>query len=101
MAQLLETIMLVCFGISWPINAYKAYRAQTAAGSSLAFILMILFGYICGIAAKIISGNVNFVLAVYFLNLITVCLNLFVYFRNKNLDRLREGRGIRRETVTA
>ena len=101
MAQLLETIMLVCFGISWPINAYKAYRSQTAAGSSLAFILMILFGYICGIAAKLISGNVNFVLAVYFLNLITVCLNLLVYFRNKNLDRLREGRGIRRETVTA
>ena len=48
---------------------------------------MILFGYLCGIAAKILSGNINYVLVVYFLNLITVCLNLLVYFRNRGLDR--------------
>lgn len=87
MPQILEAIMLICFGISWPMNAYKAYKARTAASSSLTFILMILFGYLCGIAAKILSGNINYVLVVYFLNLITVCLNLLVYFRNRGLDR--------------
>ena len=44
MSQVLEAMMLICFGISWPMNAYKANKARTAAGSSLAFILLILFG---------------------------------------------------------
>ena len=101
MSQVLEAMMLICFGISWPMNAYKAYKARTAAGSSLAFILLILFGYLCGITAKILTGNINYVLIVYFLNLITVCLNLAVYFRNKNLDHRREGTLTRRKTVAA
>lgn len=89
MAQILETMMLVCFGISWPINAYKAYKARTAAGTSLAFILLILFGYCCGIAAKLVAGNLSYVLVVYFINLATVTLNLIVYFRNRALDQRR------------
>ena len=28
MAELLEAIMLICFGLSWPLNAYKNYRAD-------------------------------------------------------------------------
>ena len=104
MAQILEATMLICFGISWPMNAYKAYKARTAASSSLAFILLILFGYVCGISAKILSGNINYVLAVYFLNLITVLLNLAVYFRNKGLDRhaaSRNGKVVRHKPVAA
>ena len=31
MAELLEAAMLVCFGLSWPLNAYKNYKAGTAA----------------------------------------------------------------------
>ncbi len=94
MAQLLEAAMLVCFGISWPMNAYKAYRARTAKGTSLAFILLILFGYFCGITAKLLTGTINYVLAVYFLNVFTVCLNLLVYFRNKALDRRAAGAAV-------
>ena len=26
-AEILETIMLICFGLSWPINVYKNIRA--------------------------------------------------------------------------
>lgn len=88
MAQLFEVIMLLCFGISWPMNAYKAYKSGTAESTSLGFILMILFGYVCGIGAKIISGNVNYVLIVYVINIITVSTNLLVYLRNKHLDKL-------------
>ena len=36
--QILETIMLICFGLSGPINAIKSYRAETAKGMSLPFI---------------------------------------------------------------
>ncbi len=87
MSQLLETIMLICFGLSWPINVYKAYKARTAAGTSPLFILLIITGYVAGIAAKIIMGQINFVLVVYFLNLVIVLFNLAVYFRNRALDK--------------
>lgn len=75
MASVLEAIMLVCFGLSWPINAIKAYKAQTAAGTSWAFLALITFGYVAGIAAKFVGGMVNWVLAVYFLNLAALAVN--------------------------
>ncbi len=87
MAYILETIMLICFGFSWPINLMKAYRARTAKGTSLTFLLLIELGYIAGIMAKIISGNINYVLAVYLLNFLLVALNLAVYARNVRLDK--------------
>ena len=87
MAYILETIMLICFGFSWPINLMKAYRARTAKGTSLTFLLLIELGYIAGIMAKIISGNIHYVLAVYLLNFLLVALNLAVYARNVRLDK--------------
>lgn len=87
LAHLLEAGMLVCFGFSWPLNVVKAYKARTAKGTSLAFIILIITGYIAGISAKIINKQFNYVLGVYFLNLAIVSANVFVYIRNKNLDR--------------
>ena len=87
LAHLLEAGMLVCFGFSWPLNVVKAYRAKTARGTSLAFIILIITGYIAGISAKIINNQLNYVLGVYFLNLAIVSANVFVYIRNKRLDK--------------
>ena len=89
MGSILETIMLVCFGFSWPLNVIKAYRAKTAKGKSLLFILLIITGYIAGISAKLISGQINYVLIAYILNLAIVSLNVIVYFRNVSLDKKR------------
>ena len=89
MGSLLETIMLVCFGFSWPLNVIKAYKAKTAKGTSLPFVLLIITGYIAGISAKIISGQINYVLIAYILNLAIVSLNIIVYFRNVSLDTKR------------
>ena len=89
MGSLLETIMLVCFGFSWPLNVMKAYKAKTAKGTSLPFVLLIITGYIAGISAKIISGQINYVLIAYILNLAIVSLNVIVYFRNVSLDKKR------------
>ena len=68
----------------------KAYKARTAKGTSLPFIILIITGYIAGITAKIINGQFNYVLAVYFLNLAIVMTNVFVYIRNKALDKKAE-----------
>ncbi len=86
-AHLFEALMLVCFGFSWPLNVIKAYKARTAKGTSLAFIILIIVGYLAGITAKFINGQFNYVLIVYFLNLIIVMSNLLVYFRNLALDK--------------
>lgn len=86
-AHLFEAVMLVCFGFSWPLNVRKAYKARTAKGTSLAFIILIITGYIAGITAKFIHHQYNYVLAVYFLNLVIVFTNVLVYIRNKALDR--------------
>ena len=90
MSEILETIMLICFGLSWPLTVCKSYKSRTAKGMSLAFILMILFGYIAGITAKILHGSVNYVLAVYFINFMIVSADLIVYYRNRRLDKKRE-----------
>ena len=89
MGSILETVMLICFGFSWPLNVIKAYKAKTAKGTSLPFILLIITGYIAGITAKVISGQINYVLIAYILNLAIVSLNIIIYFRNVSLDKKR------------
>ena len=86
MAEIFETVMLICFGLSWPVNLVKNLRAKTAKGTSLGFILLILFGYIAGITAKFVSGNLSYVLVAYLINLVMVSLNLAVYYRNRAFD---------------
>ena len=89
MGSILETVMLVCLGFSWPLNVMKAYKAKTAKGTSLPFILLIVAGYIAGITAKVITDQINYVLIAYIVNLAIVSLNIVIYFRNISLDKKR------------
>ena len=89
MGSILETVMLICFGFSWPLNVIKSYRAGTAKGTSLPFMILIITGYIAGIFAKLVTGQTNYVLIAYILNLAIVSLNVVVYFRNISLDNKR------------
>ncbi len=95
MSEILEITMILCFGASWPFNVYKSYRARTAKGKSLLFLLLIIAGYVAGIASKFMNpvymaeiGEKWYVLFFYFLNLVMVTADLVLYFRNKRLDRL-------------
>ena len=45
MAQIFEFLMLLFFGISWPFNIAKSWKARTARGKSLLFEILILIGY--------------------------------------------------------
>ena len=89
MGSILETVMLVCFGFSWPLNVLKAYKSKTAKGTSLPFILLIVAGYIAGITAKVITGQINYVMIAYIFNLAIVSLNIVIYIRNVSLDKKR------------
>lgn len=91
MAEILETVMLICFGFSWPMSVYKNIKAKSAKAMSLGFITMIVVGYLAGIAAKICMNKINYVLVVYVINLVMVSINLVVYFINKSYDRKESG----------
>ncbi len=83
MVQIFECIMLICFGISWPISVYKSITSKSTQGKSIVFIIAILIGYIFGILSKIIGGNITYVLIVYIFNFIVVSIDLVLYFINK------------------
>ncbi len=87
--ELLEILMLISFGFSWPFNVVKSYKARTTKGKSLPFLCLVVFGYVCGIAAKLTSptGFKWYVLFFYILNECMVTADLFLYFRNLKLDR--------------
>ena len=90
MAQLFETIMLICFGLSWPFNIAKSLKSRTAKGKSLQFEICIVIGYLFGIAGKFISGNVSYVLVVYVLDVLMVSTDIVLTIRNMALDRLAD-----------
>lgn len=84
MTNFFELIMLICFGLSWPISVYKSITSRSTQGKSLMFMIAIIIGYICGILGKITGGQINYVLALYILNLFFVVLDMSLYFINKH-----------------
>lgn len=88
MTQIFEFVMLICFGLSWPISVYKSITSRSTQGKSLVFILAIILGYICGIMGKLCSGQISYVLGLYVFNLIVVCIDLVLYFINKNREKV-------------
>ena len=95
MAEILEITMIVSFGASWPLNVMKSWKARTTKGKSLPFLLLILFGYVAGIASKLINAsymadfaNKWYVLFFYVLNFVMVGIDLLLYVRNARLDKL-------------
>ena len=96
MPEMLEIVMLLCFGASWPMNVIKSWKARTTKGKSLAFVCLILLGYVAGITAKLINpaymadfGRKWYVLFFYVLNFVMVSVDFCLYFRTRRLDRER------------
>lgn len=97
MSEILEIIMVLCFGASWPFNVYKSYRARTAQGKSLLFLILIEVGYLAGITAKLANPTYMaafsekwYVLFFYVLNFTMVAVDVVLYVRNKRLDKRAE-----------
>ena len=86
--ELMEVCMIVAFGCSWPVNVMKSYKARTTTGKSLAFLLLIFGGYICGITGKLMAPSCKwYVLFFYVLNCVMVGIDLLLYVRNYRLDK--------------
>ena len=67
-AEILETLMIISFGISWPTSIHKSYTARSTKGKSLLFLFFIFVGYLFGIAAKLLTNNLNLAFWFYILN---------------------------------
>ncbi len=93
MADVFELFMIVCFGVSWPLNIYKAWKARTTKGSSIQFYFLILVGYLFGIASKVVKlrhgvSTPGYVWFFYILNSLIVSIGIGIWFRNLRLDRM-------------
>ncbi|MBQ7949136.1 MAG: hypothetical protein IJ284_05180 [Clostridia bacterium] len=88
MVTVLESIMLICFGISWPVSVYKSVTSKSTKGKSLVFMIAIIVGYIAGIMGKIIGGNHNYVLVLYIINLLFVSVDFVLYFVNRHREKV-------------
>ena len=88
-AQILEIIMIVAFGFSWPNNIITTLKNKSTKGKSLAFLLLIDFGYLCGIVGKILGGNIVwYVMFFYLLNFVMVSIDLCLYFYYKSREKM-------------
>lgn len=87
MITVFESIMLICFGLSWPISVYKSAVSKSTKGKSVVFTTAIILGYIAGIIGKILGGNFNYVLILYFINLAFVCVDFALFFVNRNHEK--------------
>lgn len=94
MQEIFESVMLICFGLSWPISVYKSLTSKSTKGKSVVFILAIITGYIAGICGKLASGQMNYVLVLYCFNLIMVSIDLALYFINKRSENSIENKTI-------
>ena len=76
------------------MNVIKSWKVRTTKGKSLAFLCLILLGYVAGITAKLINpvymasfSEKWYVLFFYVLNFCMVGVDFCLYFRNLKLDR--------------
>jgi len=78
--HIFETIMLVCFGSSWPFAIIKTIRSKTVEGKSIVFIILIFTGYCSGVVSKVI-GEFDHVIWLYIVNGLMVFTEIVLYFK--------------------
>lgn len=86
MAEILEAVMLICFGASWPVSVMKSLKARSNKGKNLIFLFLIEAGYIIGITGKILFRP-SWVIAIYSCNIFFVTSDIIMYFRNRRLEK--------------
>ncbi len=78
--SVLEVLMIVCFGLAWPLNLYNSIKSQSTEGKNLLFMTFILLAYIFGILNKVFVSR-DAAVYFYLLNEAMVVADFFVYLR--------------------
>jgi hypothetical protein len=74
-----EAVMLICFGVSWPVSIAKTLRTKVVAGKSPLFMAIVCVGYAGGIAHKALYAF-DWITALYAVNMAMVAVDLSLYF---------------------
>ena len=77
-----EIVMLVCFGVSWPVSIAKALRTRVVVGKSPLFMAIVCAGYLSGILHKWFFAR-DWVILLYAANCVMVAIDLALYHRFK------------------
>ncbi|MBO6121292.1 MAG: hypothetical protein J6Q49_05470 [Kiritimatiellae bacterium] len=95
LAHFLEFMMLALFGVSWPFAIAKTYRAKRVDGKSPLFEVIVIAGYLCGIASHVVSGVGMWVIGIYAVDILLVStdLALYCYYSIKNRRAADGGEG--------
>ena len=107
-ASIMEMLMVVCFGLSWPFNIVKAWKSKTAKGTSVLFYLFVWLGDIFAIVGKCLLIAYYapqhwyvtvkwYVMFFYVLNMLMVSVGILIYFRNRALDKWAERKAAKAE----
>jgi len=83
-AEVFEAVMLVCFGVSWPVSIAKTLRVRRVEGKSPLFLVLVCVGYLAGVVAKVLYAAahgqaVPLVTGLYVLNGVMVFIDLMLY----------------------
>jgi len=86
LAELLEAMMLICFGLSWPISILKAVRLKFVQGKSIGFMALVFLGYTAGTVAKFAdaaatSKPLKLVTILYIFNGLMVFVDMALYMK--------------------
>ena len=87
LSEMLELGMLVAFGISWPFAIMRTWRAKRVDGKSPHFMIIVIFGYLCGISAHLVDGSKLWLCWVYLVDAALVSVDLALYFRYSRAAR--------------
>ena len=79
-AEIFECLMILSFGVSWPIAILRTYRVKRVEGKSPLFMCIVLVGYACGIAAHLAEGTKLWLCWIYLTNMALVTTDLMLYF---------------------
>jgi hypothetical protein len=75
-----EALMLICFGVSWPVSIFKSLRTRVVVGKSPMFMTIVCVGYLSGVVHKLLYSR-DWITLLYALNFLLVATDLTLYFR--------------------
>lgn len=87
MGDFLEMLMVLSFGISWPVSIIKTWKSKSVAGKSILFSIFIWIGYVFGVSSKFIKNSINYVVFFYMANLIFVSIDILLYLYKRKKEK--------------
>jgi len=87
MNSIFESLMLICFAISWPVSITKAITTKIVTGKSWIFMAIVCIGYLFGIIHKTLY-SLDWIISLYIINFCMVTIDLSLYFKYRK--KLRE-----------